>query len=71
MANCSQYRDSMPEIKNFSPPKAFTRDDYAEAVERAAIIEEGEGCSRHKAERITANLRGFPTWSDMMRAVQR
>lgn len=71
MADAAKIPDTPANSTKFDPRRRISRDDYADAIERAAIIEEGDGCSRHKAERITANLRGFPTWADLMRAVQR
>lgn len=37
--------------------------------ERAAIIEEGEKCSRQEAERRTAQFYGFDSWAKMMEEI--
>lgn len=36
--------------------------------ERAALIEEGEQCSRAEAERRAARMHGFADWRAVMRA---
>lgn len=50
------------------PPtgKPPTREELDEAKERVAIIMEAEQCSQHKAERITAECRGYPTWTHFL-----
>ena len=35
--------------------------------ERAALIQDGEGCSRAQAEDRAARLHGFSSWADWMK----
>lgn len=37
-----------------------------EAEERAAIIEDGCGVSRHKSEALTAQIYGCKTWQELI-----
>ena len=38
------------------------------AEERAAIIEDGEGCSRWLAQETAAKQMGFKTWAELRKA---
>ena len=35
--------------------------------ERAALIQDGEGCSRARAEDMAARLHGFSSWADWLK----
>lgn len=41
-----------------------------EAEERAAIIEDGEKCTRERAEVLTAGMYGCSTWEELMKEMK-
>jgi hypothetical protein len=47
--------------------RRLTLDDVEE---RAAIIEDGEKCTRERTEALTARLYGCKTWSELMKEVK-
>jgi len=57
------------------PVAEIWRDDPELAIdllqERAALIEEGEGCSRALAENHAAEISGFRNWIEAMMKIKR
>jgi hypothetical protein len=39
-------------------------------IERAAIVQDGEKCTRWMAELIAARTRGYPTWHEAVTAAK-